>query len=264
MSLAVDEIKLAVMINVVAEDGEAGVAEVPISMPLPLVVICIDLLKPAVSCEHVRLAITVDVGDTNAVTILLAASQVVHPRLVFTKIDPENTCSVVVGESEIRLAVAVDISEGAALGIVAVSDFLGLPHGAGGDGLGPGVAIPPEAVRDPAGGDEIGQTVVIDVDDPFSAVGDELVVYADGAKLMLLPLATICAGILVPVSAAEQIQKTVAIHVEHGDTFGMVGAETMGKKGNARLAAGAVTRVLHAELSGMSGILCMTRTEGKK
>ena len=35
----------------------------------------------------------------------------------------------------------------------------------------------------------------------------------------------------------------------------MVSPETMGKKGDARLAAGAVTRVLHSELSGMGRIL---------
>ena len=66
----------------------------------------------------------------------------------------------------------------------------------GGGGLGAGVAVPPEAVRDPAGGDEIRQAVVVDVDDPLSAVGDELVVNTDGAELMLFPLATIGAGIL--------------------------------------------------------------------
>src|SRR5205807_7791853 len=87
---------------------------------------------------------------------------------------------------------------------------------------------------------------------------------ANGAELMLLPLATVGTGILVPVSAAEQIQKAVAIHVEHRDAFGMVGAETMGEEGDARFAAGAVTRVLHSELSGMGGILAMPRTGGKK
>ncbi len=44
----------------------------------------------------------------------------------------------------------------------------------------------------------------------------------------------------------------------------MVGTETMGKKGDARLAAGAVTRVLHAELGGMRRVLAMPRARGKK
>ena len=91
MSLAVDEIKLAVVIDVIAEDGEAGVAEFPFSMPLPFVVVGIDLLKPAVRREHVRFAIAVDVGDADAVAILFSAAQVVNPRLVFTKVGPQDT-----------------------------------------------------------------------------------------------------------------------------------------------------------------------------
>ena len=161
------------------------------------------------------------------------------------------------GESDIGLPVAIDIGEGAALGVVAVGDLLGLPHGAVCDGLGPRVAIPPEAVRDPTGGDQIGQAIVINVDHPFSAVGDELVVDPDGAELMLLPLAAVCTGVLVPVSAAEQVRKTIAIHVKHGDAFGMVGAETMGEKGDSRLAIRAVAWMLHAELRSVSGILAM-------
>jgi hypothetical protein len=162
-----------------------------------------------------------------------------------------------VRESEIGFAVAVDVGESAAFSVVAVSDLLGLPHRAGCDGLRPGIAIPPEAVGDPAGGDEIGQTIVIDVDDPFSTVGHEFVVDADATELMLLPFAAVRTGILVPVSAAEQVRKAVTIHVEHRDAFGMVGAETMGKKGDTRLASRAAAGMLHSELSGMGGVLCV-------
>src|SRR5258708_4811777 len=144
------------------------------------------------------------------------------------------------------IAVAIDISEGAALSSEAIRDLLGLPHGAVCDGFRPGVAIPPEAVRDPTGGNEIRQTVVIDVHDPFAAVGDEFVVNAHSSELMLLPLAAIGTRILIPVSAAEQIRKAVAIHVEHRDTLGVVGAETMGRKSNARLAAVAITSALQS------------------
>jgi hypothetical protein len=44
----------------------------------------------------------------------------------------------------------------------------------------------------------------------------------------------------------------------------MVGAETMGEKGDSRLAVRAVAWMLHAELGGMGGILGMPRTGGKK
>jgi hypothetical protein len=44
-----------------------------------------------VRCEYVRLAITVDVGDADAVTVLLPAAKVVNAWLVFTEVDPENT-----------------------------------------------------------------------------------------------------------------------------------------------------------------------------
>ena len=37
VSLAVDDVHLAVVIDVVGEDGEARVAEMPVGVPLPLV-----------------------------------------------------------------------------------------------------------------------------------------------------------------------------------------------------------------------------------
>jgi hypothetical protein len=37
----------------------------------------------------------------------------------------------------------------------------------------------------------------------------------------------------------------------------MVGAEAMGKKGDTRLASRAVAGMLHSELSGMGGVLCV-------
>ena len=91
MALAIDEIQFAIVIDVVTEDGKAGIAEIPISMPLPFVVVCVDLLEPAMSCEHIRFAIAVDIGYADAVAVFLAASQVVDAWLVLTEIDPENT-----------------------------------------------------------------------------------------------------------------------------------------------------------------------------
>src|SRR5437764_7544920 len=91
MALTIDQIQFAIVVHVVAKDRKAGVAEFPLPMPLPFVVVGIDLLKPAVRREHVRFAIAVDVGDADAVAILFSAAQVVNPRLVFTKVGPQDT-----------------------------------------------------------------------------------------------------------------------------------------------------------------------------
>jgi hypothetical protein len=123
--------------------------------------------------------------------------------------------------------------------------------------LGTRVAIPPEAVGDPAGGDEIGQAVVVDVDDPLAAVVDEFVVDPDGAELMLLPLSTLGAGVLVPVGSAEKIGEAVVVHVEERDAFGVVGAQTMREKGNASGVAGAVAWLRHTVLGGVRRVLGM-------
>src|SRR5271170_4351318 len=90
VALAVDEVHLAVMVNVVAEDGEAGVTDIPVAMPLPLVVVGVDLLEPSVSGEHVGFAVAVDVGDADAVAILLLASEMMDAGLVFAEIDPDD------------------------------------------------------------------------------------------------------------------------------------------------------------------------------
>ncbi len=129
VALAVDEVELAIVVDVVAEDGKAGVAEVPVSVPGPLVVVGVDLLEPAVGCEDVGFAVAVDVGDADAVAVLLWKTDVMHARLVFAEVDPDDAGAVVVGEGDVGLAVAVDVTEGAALGVEAVGDLLALPHG---------------------------------------------------------------------------------------------------------------------------------------
>jgi len=143
MALTVDKVELAIVIHVVTEDGEAGIADVPVTVPLPLVVVGIDLLEPSVRGEYVGLAVAIDVCDADAVAILRAPSEMVDAGLVLAEVDPENAGPVVVGECDIGLAVAVDVGEGSALSVIAVGDLLGLPGRAGSGGLGTGVAIPP-------------------------------------------------------------------------------------------------------------------------
>ncbi len=77
MALAVEDVHLAIVVDVVAEDGEAGVAELPVGMPLPLVVVGVDVFKPAVGSEDVGFAVAVDVGDADAVAVLLFADYMV-------------------------------------------------------------------------------------------------------------------------------------------------------------------------------------------
>ena len=81
--------------------------------------------------------------------------------------------------------------------------------------------------------------------------------YADGAELVLLPFAAIGARVFVPVGTAEQVGEAVAVHVDHGDAFGVVAAEAMREKGHARSAAWPAARLLHAELGGVGGVLRM-------
>jgi hypothetical protein len=58
-----------------------------------------------------------------------------------------------------------------------------------------------------------GQAVVVDVDSPLAAVGDELAVDADGAELVPLPFAALGTGVLIPVGSAEDIEEAVAVHI---------------------------------------------------
>src|SRR6201996_6356235 len=146
VSLAIDEVELAVMVYVVAEDGEAGISDIPVAVPRPLVVVGIDLLEPPVRREHIGLAIAVDVGDADAVTVLLAPTEMMDTRLVLAEIDPQDTVAVVVCESEVGLAVAIDVREGTALRVIAVGNLFGLPCRAPRGGLCSGIAIPPEAI----------------------------------------------------------------------------------------------------------------------
>jgi hypothetical protein len=252
------------VVYVVAEDGESGVADIPVAVPLPLILIGIDLLKPSMRCEYISLAVAVDVGDTDAVAILLAAPQMVDTRLVLAEVDPQDAGAVVMSESDIRLAIAVDVCEGAPLRVEAVGDLLRLPHGAGRGCLGAGVAIPPETVGDPASGHEIGQAIVVDVDDPLAAVGDELIVNTDGTELMPLPLTAVGSGIFIPVGAAEQVSEAVTIHVQQRDALGVIVTEAMTEKSNTRFTAGPVAGMLQTELGGMCWVLGMAQDRGEE
>ena len=201
--------------------------------------------------EHVGLAVAIDICNADAVAVLLSPAQVVDPRLVLAEVNPEDTGAVVMRQRQIWLAVAIDIGEGATFGIVTVGDLFRLPHGPGRGRLCAWIVIDPDAVRDPAGGDQIGQAIVVHVHDPLAAIGDEFIVNADRAELVPLPLAAVGARIFIPVSAAEQVREAVSVHVQQRDAFRMIVAETVREKSDARLAAGSVAGMLHTELGGV-------------
>src|SRR5580704_13550827 len=142
VALAVDDVGAAVVVDVVGEDGEAGVAEVPVGVPLPFVVVGVDVLEPAVGGEDVGFAVAVDVGDADAVAVLCFVADVVHAGFGAGEVDPEDAGVVVVGEGQVGFAVAVDVGEGSAFGVEAVGDEVLLPDGPGGGGFA-GVFVPP-------------------------------------------------------------------------------------------------------------------------
>src|SRR5665213_66310 len=141
VTLAINDVHFAVVVNVIPDDRKSRIAQVPIRMPFPLVVIRVDIFKPSVGSEDIGLSVAVDIGNADAVTILhLAvgrngmnnpvwigdafivagvAAEAVDDRLGAGEIHPENPRMVVVGERQIRLAISVDIRHPAAFGVIA-------------------------------------------------------------------------------------------------------------------------------------------------
>ena len=119
------------------------------------------------------------------------------------------------------MTVAVDVADGSALGVETIGDEVFLPHSARRSGF-TRVLVPPDAVGYPASSDDVGKAVVVDVDGPLTAVGDELAMGADSAELVLFPIAALGSGVLVPIGSAEDIGEAVAVHVEGSDSFCVV------------------------------------------
>ena len=247
VALAVDDVGFAVVEDVVSDDWETRVSEFPIRMPFPLICVGIDLTEPAVGGEDVCLAVAIDVSNARAVAVLppqrrrpvvgdpgLAAADVMHFWLLAGEVDPQNAGVVVVGEDEVGLAVAVDVGHPAALSIVAVGDEMLFPFGA----IGAGVFPPEDAVGHPASSDYVRISIVVDVDGPLAAVGDEFTADSGLTVLAALPLTALGAWILVPVGSAEQVGTAVPVHVERCDALGVISAEPMDEERSLGNAAG--------------------------
>jgi len=64
VALTVDDVHFAVIIDVIANDGKSSVTEIPVRVPLPLIVISVDLSKPSIGRQDIRLAISVHIGNS--------------------------------------------------------------------------------------------------------------------------------------------------------------------------------------------------------
>ena len=81
MSPPIDEVGLAITVHVVADDGKSCFAEIPISVPLQLVGVGVDVLELAVRGENVDLAVSIDVRHSNPVPVLIVSAGLMHLRL---------------------------------------------------------------------------------------------------------------------------------------------------------------------------------------
>ncbi len=123
-------------------------------------------------------------------------------------------------EDQVGRAIAVDVRHPAAFGVIAVGNQVALPL----DAQLFGILVPEHAIEHPAGRHHVGRAIVVHIHRPLAAVGDKLTQCARLPVLVAFPLATLRAGILIPICTAENIGAAIAVHVEGGDTFRMVRA----------------------------------------
>lgn len=89
------------------------------------------------------------------------------------------------------------------------------------------ILIPPETIRDPSRCNDVGRAVVVDVYRPFTAVGDKFSSGTHCAPLVSLPIASVGAGILIPIRTADKVEISIAVHIQSGDALGVVVAQSM-------------------------------------
>ena len=124
------------------------------------------------------------------------------------------------GKSEIGVSITIDVSYRAALGVVAVCDFVRLPRRPEFSGI----LKPPDSIYHPAGGHHIRCSIVIHVDRPLTAIRNKFAKNTNLPVLMPNPLSSVRTRILVPIRSAHEIRTSVTIHIDGGDPFRMVRA----------------------------------------
>ncbi len=171
MAAPVNDVRFSIAVYVVADDRETRFAQVPVGVPLPFVVIRIDVLKPTERCQNIHFAIAIDIGHASSVSILIVPADVMDAGLGTREIDPDDARPAIMSQRQIRLAIAVQVRHPTAFGVDGMSYEMTLPHHARLFG----VLVPPQAVGLPANCDHIRRSVVIHVHGPFAAVGDEFI-----------------------------------------------------------------------------------------
>src|ERR1700733_6322867 len=91
-----DDLHLAVPIHVVADDRESGFLQIPIAVPLPFVMIGVDIFEPAVRREQIYFAVAVDVRHADAMAVLVMAARVVNLGLGAREVHPNDSRAAVV------------------------------------------------------------------------------------------------------------------------------------------------------------------------
>ena len=70
--------------------GKPASPNFPIAVPLPLVLVGVDLAEPSMRGGTTRVPVAIDVGDSDSVAILLTAADVMHFGFGAREIDPSN------------------------------------------------------------------------------------------------------------------------------------------------------------------------------
>jgi len=135
-------------------------------MPLPLVVVGVDIPEPTIRSENVGLPIAVHICDANAMPVPLFLSNMMNLRFSAREIDPQNSRVIVVSQDEIRFAITVDVAGRSALCVIAVCDEVALPH----HSRYFRILIPPQPVLHPSRRHNIGSAIMVYVERPFSAI----------------------------------------------------------------------------------------------
>src|SRR5690242_20667185 len=69
VSATEDKVDFPILVHVIANDRESGITQFPLRMPFPLIIFGVYVLQPAVRSKNVGLAVSINVGNTNAMPV---------------------------------------------------------------------------------------------------------------------------------------------------------------------------------------------------
>src|SRR5579863_8969501 len=117
MASPVNDVCLAVVIDVVNANREPGLTQIPFALPLPLVSIGVNVFEPAVRCKNVDFSVAIDIRHADSVAVFVVPADVMDLRLRSGEVDPEDAGPAVMSQGQIRLAFTIDIGHPATLGL---------------------------------------------------------------------------------------------------------------------------------------------------